>query len=59
MNVIKLNFLKIRTNSQLKHNKASRMNVPYQDSRQIGIIFTVEDKVKHETVKDLLKKLEG
>ena len=59
MNVIKLNFLKIRTNSQLKHNKASRITVPYKDSRQIGIVFTVEDKIKHETVKDLIRKLES
>lgn len=58
MNVIKLFFLNIRTNSQLQHNTASRMNVPYKDSRQIGIVFTVEDKIKHETVKDLIRKLE-
>lgn len=59
MNVIKLNFLKIRTDSLLKQNKTSRTNVPYKDSKQIGIIFTVEDKTKHETVKDLIRKLES
>jgi len=59
MNVIKLNFLKIRTSSLLKQHKTSRINVPYKDSQQIGIIFTVEDKIKHETVKDLIKKLES
>lgn len=59
MNVIKLNFLKIRTDSQLKNNKASRKNVPYRDAHQIGIIFTVEDKSKHDTVKELIKKLEA
>jgi len=59
MNVIKLNFLKIRTDSQLKNNKASRKNVPYRDAHQVGIIFTVEDKSKHDTVKELIKKLEA
>ena len=59
MNVIKLNFLRMRTNSLLKQNKAPRTNVTYKDSQPIGIIFTVEDKNKHETVKDLIKKLES
>lgn len=56
--MIKLNFLKFRTNLVLKYNKAQRTNVPYNKAEQIGIIFTVEDKVKHETVKDLIKKFE-
>lgn len=58
MTVIKLNFLKFRTNLVLKYNKAQRANVSYQSAQQIGIIFTVEDRAKHETVKELIKKFE-
>jgi len=58
MTVIKINFLKFRTNLVLKYNKAHRANVSYKTAEHIGIIFTVEDKAKHETVKDLIKKLE-
>ena len=56
--MIKLNFLNLRTNMVLKYNKAHRENVSYKKAHEIGIIFTVEDKAKHETVKDLIKKLE-
>lgn len=42
----------------LKYNKGLRENVPYENAQQIGIIFSVEDKAKHETVKELIKKFE-
>lgn len=58
MTVIKFNFLKFRTNLVLKYNKAQRANVSYKSAQQIGIIFTVEDRAKHETVKELIKKFE-
>ena len=53
-----LNFLKNRTNAQLRDNKTLRTNVPYKKAQQIGIIFSVEDKGKHENVKELIKKFE-
>lgn len=55
--MMKLNFLKIRTGMLLK-NKIPRDNVPYKASNRIGIMFTVEDKAKHDAVKDFIKKLE-
>lgn len=55
---MKLNFLKYRTNMLLKDTQAERSNVPYKKAQQIGIIFSVEDKGKHENVKDLIKKFE-
>ncbi|HMG92573.1 MAG TPA: hypothetical protein VK589_21095 [Chryseolinea sp.] len=55
---MKLNFLKYRTNMLLRNNKTPRTNVPYKKAHQIGIIFSVEDKVKHDNVKDLIKKFE-
>ena len=56
---MKLTFLKSRTNSQLRKNKALRDSIAYKTSSAIGILFTVEDKKKHEMVKELVHKLEG
>ena len=55
---MKLNLLKYRTNLLLRNNKADRTNLSYRKAQQVGIIFTVEDKIKHETVKEFIKKLE-
>lgn len=55
---MRLKFLKARTDWELKKNKASRGTVPYQQALNVGVIFTVEDKQKHESVKEFIKKLE-
>lgn len=55
---VKLKFLNMRTQSALKKNNAVRATIPYQASRQIGILFTVEDKLKHQQVKDFVSKLQ-
>jgi len=55
---VKLTFLKYRTDSQLKNNKASRANLPYKKALSVGIIFSVEDKIKHDAIKELVKKFE-
>ncbi|HEY3403218.1 MAG TPA: hypothetical protein VGK59_07515 [Ohtaekwangia sp.] len=55
---MKLNFLKIKTNSFLKKNKGLRANLPYKQSKTVGVIFSVEDKQKHFVVKEFIKKLE-
>ena len=55
---MKLNILKYRTNMLLKNDKTQRANVSYKKAQQIGIIFSVEDKLKHENVKELIKKFE-
>lgn len=55
---MKLNFLKIKTKSFLKKNRAQRSNLPYDHARTIGIIFTVEDKQKHQVVKDFIRHFE-
>jgi hypothetical protein len=56
--LIKLNFLKMRTDRLLKKNRADRSTVSYKKAAKIGIIFSVEDKPKHETVKELIRKFE-
>jgi hypothetical protein len=55
---MKLTFLKVRTNSQLKRNRTQRDSISYQSANTVGILFTVEDKRKHEIVKELVRKLE-
>lgn len=51
-------LLKARTNWELKSNKVMRSTVPYKQALNVGVIFTVEDKQKHEAVKEFIKKLE-
>ncbi|RAV99526.1 DUF6913 domain-containing protein [Pseudochryseolinea flava] len=55
---MRLNFLKTKTQSLVKKNKALRANLPYTNAQTVGIIFTVEDKQKHFAVKDFIRKLE-
>jgi hypothetical protein len=51
-------FLDLRTKSQLNKNKSIRESKAYADSKIVGILFTVEDKKKHEGIKDLMHRLE-
>ena len=56
--MFKLNFLKMRTRSALRNNKGLRASIPYQQAQSIGIIFTVEDKQKHDDIKAFIHQLE-
>lgn len=55
---MKLSFLKYKTNAHLRRNKAERISLPYKQALNIGIIFSVEDKAKHDLVKDFIRHLE-
>ena len=55
---MKVNFLKIRTSNQLKKNKTTRVSTPYQQASSVGILFSVEDKKKHDDIKELIHKFE-
>jgi len=48
----------MRTNSALKKNNFIRASIPYMQAQNIGIIFSVEDKQKHEDIKELIRHLE-
>lgn len=48
----------MRTESALKKNKTVRASMPYIQAASIGIIFTVEDKEKHEAIKGFISQLE-
>lgn len=49
----------MRTDSALKKNKTMRASMPYQQAVNIGIIFTVEDKQKHQDIKDFVHRLQA
>lgn len=51
-------FLHNRTHSALKKNDSLRTSLPYQQAHSVGILFSVEDKQKHEAVKEFIKQLQ-
>jgi hypothetical protein len=55
---MKFKFLKYKTKSYLRKNKTLRHNPPYKNAVSIGIIFTVEDRQKHDHIKAFIRKLE-
>jgi hypothetical protein len=55
---LKLTFLRWRTQSALRKNKSLRASTPYKRSNLVGVIFSVEDRQKHDDVKDFVKHLE-
>src|SRR5688500_2533677 len=56
---MRIRLLKARTDWEIKTNKAARNSVPYKQAHNVGVIFTVEDKQKHDAIKDFVKKLEN
>lgn len=55
---MKLNFLKTRTSNQLKKNKAVRKSTDYKKAETVGILFSVEDRKKHDDIKEFIHKLQ-
>jgi hypothetical protein len=56
--MFKMSFLKMRTTSALKKKGTIRISVPYKHAKSVGIIFSVEDRQKHDHIKDLVRHLE-
>jgi hypothetical protein len=56
--MFKMQFLKMRTETALKKNKTARASTPYKQAVTVGMIFTVEDKQKHEDIKEFIHLLE-
>ncbi|GCC53015.1 hypothetical protein SanaruYs_32560 [Chryseotalea sanaruensis] len=56
---MKLTFLRFNTNNNVKKNKTHRESVTFAKAQSVGILFSVEDRAKHDVVKELIKKLEG
>jgi hypothetical protein len=55
---MKLSLLKIRTQRQLRKNKTLRGNMPYRKAQTAGVIYTIEDRQKHDQIKEFIHKLE-
>jgi hypothetical protein len=56
--MFRMNFLRMRTKSALRKKGAIRISVPYKHAKSVGIIFSVEDRQKHDHIKDLVRHLE-
>ena len=55
---MKFKFLNFKTRSYLRKNKTLRFSSSYKTAITIGVIFSVEDRQKHDDVKEFIKKLE-
>jgi hypothetical protein len=56
---MKTKILKTSTKALVNKNQTLRTSLPYLAVATIGILFTVEDKQKHEYIKELMKQLEA
>jgi hypothetical protein len=56
--MFKMSFLKMRTTTALRKSSTKRASTPYKHAENFGIIFSVEDRQKHDNIKDLIKRLE-
>ena len=55
---MKFRFLKYRTKSYLRKNKTPRYSQGYEKAVTVGVIFTVQDRQKHDYIKEFIRKLE-
>lgn len=55
--MFKKKFLSLSTKTFLKKNKIARRTIRYVKAKNIGIIYSVEDKTKHHAVKLFVKEL--
>jgi hypothetical protein len=53
-----MSFLQMRTRKALRKNNSIRASIPYKQAQSMGIIFSVEDKQKHEDIKEFIRHLE-
>ena len=55
---MKFKLLKYKTRAFLKKNKTLRHNEAYQKAVSFCVIFTVQDRQKHDQIKSFIRKLE-
>lgn len=56
---MKLSLLRYNTKSQIKKNKTLHSSVAFKNATSVGVLFTIEDRTKHDAIKELVKKLEA
>src|SRR6266850_1638959 len=56
--MLRMSFLKMRTSSALRRDSVRRASIPYKRVQSVGIIFSVEDKQKHDDIKEFIRHLE-
>lgn len=52
-------LLAYKTRSIAKKSTVARGSMSYQSAETIGILFSIDDKTKHETIKQLVHQLEN
>lgn len=56
--MFKMKFLRWRIRKALTKNKSLRANLPYKQALNVGVLFSVEDKQKHNEIKEFIHQLE-
>jgi len=56
MSAVAEKLLRLRTNKLLKANRSKRETVSYEEVKEIGILFTIVDRDKHNAIKKLAKQ---
>lgn len=52
-------LLSVNTNKWAKNNSSQRSSTKYSSSESIGILFSIDDRGKHDIVKSLIKRFEA
>ncbi|MGI9541870.1 MAG: DUF6913 domain-containing protein [Cyclobacteriaceae bacterium] len=59
MSAVAEKLLKLRTSKLLKSNRSKRETVNYDAVNEIGILFTIVDREKHNAIKQLAKQFKA
>lgn len=50
-------ILSYKTRALVKHSKVARGSISYDKAKSIGVIFSIDDQSKHETIKKFINQL--
>ena len=56
--MFKNRLLQLRTRAAVKSNQSLRASIPYKQALNVGLLFSVEDRKKHDAIKDFIKQLQ-
>lgn len=52
-------LLQFSTRKAIRKNDSLRVSIPYKQAQSVGVLFSVEDKQKHDAIKAFVKQLEA